>query len=229
MEDDVTVKGYKIFARKDGADKFSSICAGTEIPEKVEIVADDINQMVDYRGCILYSDGKVKASNIITLEKREEEVEDDNGNMSMEKTFTRNSIDTDGDGLEDGYEIWDFKTKWNETDGNGVYVQDSDGDDIPDGYEVFILGTDPAVANEEDEDSDGDGVTDLLEYQNDTDPHLKDSDFDTNPDGTDGYPRMTSGGIDRSLTAKLKLKLENMCSRWVYGRWCNNKNSIQPL
>lgn len=207
LEDDVTVKGYKIFARKDGADKFSSICAGTEIPEKVEIVADDINQMVDYRGCILYSDGKVKASNIITLEKKEEEVQDDNGNMSMEKTFTRNSIDTDGDGLEDGYEIWDFKTKWNETDGNGVYVQDSDGDDIPDGYEVFILGTDPAVANEEDEDSDGDGVTDLLEYQNDTDPHLKDSDFDTNPDGTDGYPRMTSGGIDRSLTAKVEVKI----------------------
>ena len=56
---------------------------------------------------MLYSDGTVRPSNIVSLKKNDE---DDDSEITYENV----KIDTDGDGLEDGYEIWDFKTKWNE-------------------------------------------------------------------------------------------------------------------
>ena len=111
-------------------------------------------------------------------------------------------MDTDGDGLEDGYEIWDFKTLWNtetgeDEEGNKTYDLDTDKDGFPDSYEVFTLGTDPAVANRYDEDgnetdSDSDGWTDFKEYQEGTDPWLKDSDFDGTNDRGDATPRKTN-------------------------------------
>lgn len=146
---------------------------------------------------MLYSDGTVRPSNIVSLKKNDE---DDDSEITYENV----KIDTDGDGLEDGYEIWDFKTKWNEKKSDGTYNQDTDGDGFPDGYEVFTLGTDPAVANESGADSDGDGWTDLREYKEGTDPWLKDSDFDEIKDSDDfetTNPRKTDNpqnkGTDR--------------------------------
>lgn len=148
-------------------------------------------------------------SKIVTLERKSEESIGDNGNEVTSVSYEQTSIDTDGDGLEDGYEIWDFKTLWNtksedSTEENVKYQQDSDGDGLPDGYEVFTLGTDPAVKNEDGKDSDGDGWTDVREYKEGTDPWLKDSDFDELKDSDDfgtTNPRKTDNpqnkGTDR--------------------------------
>lgn len=191
----VTVKGYKIFARENDKEKFTSIYQGTDINENAE--TDIKYDKVDYRVCILYSDGTVKPSNVVSFEKNTETSEDEDGNEVATVSYEQTVFDTDGDGLEDGYEIWDFKTLWNtetedSTEDNPVYEQDSDGDGLPDGYEVFTLGTDPAVANESGADSDSDGWTDFKEYQEGTDPWLKDSDFDGTNDRGDATPRKTN-------------------------------------
>lgn len=207
LKEGVSVTGYKIFTRKDNALKFSAKYKGTDISEDVEINASNVDECIDIRAAILYSDGTVKVSNIVTLEKTEDGDSDDGGN-----SFEITSKDTDGDGLEDGYEIWDFKTMWNtetadSTEDNPKYEQDTDGDGLPDGYEVFTLGTDPAVANEENADSDGDGWTDLKEYQKGTDPWLVDSDFDGINDKSDSKPRETNKKVSQIEIANSKVHI----------------------
>lgn len=159
-EEGVSVKGYKIFARKNGTDKFASIYEGTDINETESLSVEGVEN-VDLRVCILYSDGTVRGSNIVTLNKCIDE------NDSNNVTYEQFTIDTDGDGL-------------------------------PDGYEVFTIGTDPAVPSTKDEngneiDSDGDGWSDLKEFQEKTDPWLTDSDFDGTNDKGDSSPRKTLG------------------------------------
>lgn len=199
LDEGVTVKGYKVFARKNDGNKFVSVYQGTNIAEGAEIDIDSDCSKIDYRVCILYSDGKVKPSNIISFEKTTEISEDEEGKEITTVSYGQTRFDTDGDGLGDGYEIWDFKTLWNtetrvDAEGNKIYDLDTDKDGFTDSYEVFTLGTDPAVANEEGEDSDGDGWTDLKEYQEGTDPWLKDSDFDGTNDRADETPRRTDEG-----------------------------------
>jgi len=76
--------------------------------------------------------------------------------------------DTDGDGLTDGFEIFFYLT--NATN------QDTEGDGMNDGYE-YIYGLDP-FTNDSGLDLDGDGLTNLLECQCGSNPHLSDSDGD---------------------------------------------------
>lgn len=67
---------------------------------------------------------------------------------------------------------------------------DTDGDALPDGYEVIHLGTDPLFVDTDDngisdpdEDFDEDGLCNLDEYLNETDPYDPDSDMDGYTDG----------------------------------------------
>ena len=177
------------------------------ISDVASIDASDVNNLIDIRGCILYSDGTVKVSNIVTLEKHEKETEPPTTALEETTTVSNNpepttvvettaettaspepttveettinrgftfdiiTKDTDGDGLEDGYEIWDFKTLWNtetsnSTSENPEYVQDSDGDGLPDGYEVYYQGTNPYEVNSfntSNDDADNDGYNELEE------------------------------------------------------------------
>lgn len=194
-----TVSSYQVFARKGESDKFVRLKSNSDIEEISEIETDEIHTTVDYRVCVAYSDGTVIPSNIVSFQK-----EKNNENAAV--YYKQITIDTDGDGIEDGYEIWDFKTKWNEKDADGNYILDSDGDGLTDAYEVFYQGSNPAVAENFTEDSDGDGLSDIEEYRRGTDPHLADSDFDgindlndyetTNPRKTDNPDK---NGTDQAV------------------------------
>jgi hypothetical protein len=65
--------------------------------------------------------------------------------------------DSDGDGLNDGYEVYVLRTD--------PLSVDTDGDGLDDRYEVFESGTDPRSA-----DTDGDGFDDLIEIKSGSDP-----------------------------------------------------------
>jgi hypothetical protein len=82
--------------------------------------------------------------------------------------------DCDADGLQDGDEV--------NTYGTDPLDGDSDDDGIPDGWEVDN-DFDPLDDADVDDDPDGDGLDNLEEYQNGTDPHDPDSDDDGLSDG----------------------------------------------
>lgn len=217
LDEGVTVKGYKVFARKNAGNKFVSVYQGTNIEEDAEIDIDCDCSKIDYRVCILYSDGTVKISNIVSFKKNIDTSQDEEGNDITTLSYEQTTFDTDGDGLEDGYEIWDFKTLWNTEIGideeeNKTYDLDTDDDGFPDSYEVFTLGTNPAVANRYDDegneiDSDGDGWTDFKEYQEGTDAWLKDSDFDGTNDRGDDTPRKTNDYTRQTRAAEAKVHI----------------------
>lgn len=76
--------------------------------------------------------------------------------------------------------------------GSNPALEDSDGDNLDDYYEVMVLFTDPSDTDSDDdlltddnEDFDGDGLTNLQEYYLDTSPWDTDSDKDTLDDGTE--------------------------------------------
>ena len=104
------------------------------------------------------------------------------------------SSDTDGDGLSDDFEIGVLHSDPLSDDGDGdgltdvqeyalgtnPKLADSDGDLLPDGWEIMYE-LDP-LSSEGDSgrlgDVDNDGLANLLEYRNDTNPRLADTDDD---------------------------------------------------
>ena len=206
---------YRVYKRTENSFEY----VGKTTEKAYEVGIDDIESVadirvmaVDQKGTQLDTTDDVNVlSNIVTFTKTENTDTDEDGNETTTVTYEQTTVDTDGDGLEDGYEIWDFKTLWNtetadSTEENPVYEQDSDSDGFPDGYEVFTLGTDPAVGNPKDEngddmDSDGDGLSDKEEYLKKTDPWLKDSDFDNTNDRADATPRKTNGHTRQTVAA----------------------------
>lgn len=89
--------------------------------------------------------------------------------------------DTDEDELPDYMEL---------ILGTNINNTDTDNDSLPDGFEVLTLGTDPLKAdsdndgtNDANEDADGDGLTNLREYQLGTEPLDEDTDQDGLTDG----------------------------------------------
>ena len=191
---------YEVYKRVGNSDKFEII--GATIDTNYSLALDGTEETMDIR-VMAIKDGRTievatddtnYLSNIVSIVKTGGA---DEGTNETAIQYEQTTFDTDGDGLKDGYEIWDFKTLWNmetgvDEEGNKTYDLDTDKDGFPDSYEVFTLGTDPVVANETGTDSDGDGWTDLKEYQEGTDPWLKDSDFDGTNDRGDSTPRKTN-------------------------------------
>jgi hypothetical protein len=115
------------------------------------------------------------------------DIDDDNDGLSDtdESTLGTDPLvaDTDGDGVDDGAEVWADVNTPTDTDGDGIIdalessVTDTDSDGVVDQYDVN--NTDPQS------DSDGDGVGDSVETQSGTDPlDPLDIPTDTDNDGT---------------------------------------------
>ena len=125
-----------------------------------------------------------------------------------------NNRDTDGDDLPDGWEI--------RYDLNPLSALPPNGrDDDPDldgrtNYEEFLAGTNPKVPEDDSLDSDGDGLTDVEEWQSDvsTDPHQVDTDDDGDNDyveyqvGTEGYNSLSKESISTYVDLKHTDKLD---------------------
>lgn len=168
-----------------------------------------------YRIVVKYKDGTYKSSNILSYVREEFDEEDsdeadwdededeeeilltDDDETEDELWYDNVALDSDEDGLLDGYEIWDI--------GSDPYNTDSDGDGFDDFYEVTILGTSPIIKNET-VDSDGDGLTDYEEYKLGTNPYLADSDFDGLNDKEDENPFITDSS--RKYDGSYKVTIE---------------------
>ncbi|WP_299094066.1 hypothetical protein [uncultured Metabacillus sp.] len=154
-------------------------------------------------------------SNAQVLKDRAKQLLDSDGDGAMdqieEKLGTdKNAIDTDQDGLLDGYEILKLYTSplTKDTDKNGTQdseedldqdrlsnleeqkqgtdpvLKDSDADGLDDHLELKEFGTSPLL-----KDSDHDGLDDAGEYRVGTDPQQPDSDRDRLYDGLESYPQ----------------------------------------
>lgn len=100
----------------------------------------------------------------------------------------KSMLDSDGDSLPNMIENYI---------GTNPYNADTDGDGLPDNYELPELGTDPITEDTDengifdgDEDFDEDGLTNLQEYQQNTEPYNEDTDgdeiyFECDPNNTD--------------------------------------------
>lgn len=187
---------------------------------QIELNFADVDSYAMYRIIGNYADGSHKLSDIIAMEKvtEEEAISDAESELanalgeeeaaSMESGeileiaqmdavaissetdqgettvfyYRQIAKDSDQDGLEDGYEIWDF--------GTAADMMDTDGDGFPDRYEIVLLGTNPVVYTA-DKDSDNDGLSNLQELEENTDPYLSDTDFDGILDAADTEPLKT--------------------------------------
>ncbi|MBR9985933.1 MAG: hypothetical protein KFF68_08490 [Desulfosarcina sp.] len=103
-------------------------------------------------------------------------VTDDDGSSAVANmtvsVLKSSSTDVDGDGVPDVLDLFPSDpTEWADNDGDGIgdnQDPDDDNDGIPDAWEI-TYGLDPLV-NDADLDADGDGWTNLEEFQADTNP-----------------------------------------------------------
>jgi len=94
-------------------------------------------------------------------------------------------IDSDSDDFPNGQDAFPYDpNEWIDTDNDGIGDNadtDDDGDGMPDGWEV-AYSLNPLV-NDAADDPDGDGLSNLQEYQNNTNPENSDTDADGLKDG----------------------------------------------
>ena len=143
-------------------------------------------------------DGLSDSYEVLTLMTNPVSIDTDNdgANDSYELEINTDPLDndTDGDGLIDGSERI-FKTN--------PLSSDTDNDGIPDGFEVFgdqSNNLDPNNASDAAEDPDMDGLSNLLEYQQGTENDNNDTDGDGLSDGWE-YRYRADTSVDPTVPA----------------------------
>lgn len=145
----------------------------------------EINMTGDYRIVANTIYGEEILSNVVTI------VKDEEGNLYEDV------IDTDEDGIPDGYEY---------LMGTNPSIADTDNDGFTDGYEVFVLYTNPLIVDKN-EDYDADGVNNLGELKKGTNPYLADSDFDGIKDNEDAKTMKTDVNASNKIDYLVPVKV----------------------
>ena len=170
----INVKNMEIYTRENRAPEFQ---------KKYEVKGNEYQFLLPET--IKEIDIRVKCTNVFG----EEEWSNMESLTRTENGLENTIVDSDEDGIPDGYEIWDLQTD--------PYNADSDKDGLPDGYEVLYSHTDP-LQFDSDTDKDGDGLTALEEYEKGTSPLYADTDFDGMNDKEDTDPLTTATLADQS-------------------------------
>ncbi len=170
----INVKNMEVYTRENRAPEFQ---------KKYEVKGNEYQFLLPET--VQEIDIRVKCTNVFG----EEEWSNMESLTRTENGLENTIVDSDEDGIPDGYEIWDLQTD--------PYNADSDGDGLPDGYEVLYSHTDP-LQFDSDTDKDGDGLTALEEYEKGTSPLYADTDFDGMNDKEDTDPLTTTTLADQS-------------------------------
>ena len=172
-----------VYARFDDDSKFKNIGTISSYEGKMKNI--DFNEKIDIiiEGRTVF--GEKIESGVVSLEKNEE------GEIFCTER------DSDNDGVEDGIEMFYFNSN--------PYNADTDNDGIEDGIEIYYLYTNPMKANAVDEDFDGDGISNIQEIKNGTNPYLADTNFDGKNDNEDENP--TEYGTDSEVYEISKMQL----------------------
>lgn len=104
---------------------------------------------------------------------------DGDGLINRQESFYMGDFsnsDTDSDGINDGDEVFIYRTSVSESD--------TDSDGMPDGWEVDN-GLNPLSSSDRNTDADGDGLSNFDEYQNGTRADVSDTDNDGLDDNTE--------------------------------------------
>lgn len=138
--------------------------------------------------------------------------------LNNKVTVKEEKIDSDNDGISDGYEKRDTKTN--------PLNSDSDGDGFLDGFEVMLLNSNP-LQYTNNNDSDSDGINDLQEQQIRSNPLNKDSDFD-------GFDDKNDQEILKSAYIKhdKNIEIQNLCNNkfdYVYKYIDSDNNYVQEV
>ena len=184
-------KETDIYHRKSDIQEFALL--DTTAEETYEIPFEQFDGIVDIR-TVTKKYGEEKLSMISTFQHTGEMLEECN-------------LDSDGDGVPDGYEIWELGTNSN--------LADSDLDGFSDGYEVFVLCSNP-LAVTEDGDSDGDGIFDQKEMELGTSPFVRDTDFDGFSDDSDAEPLIADvkSGLQPDYEIHIPIGIFDICERY---------------
>jgi len=136
------------------------------------------DQFTDTDGDLMPDYWEVRQSGTTDMAAKEDA--DNDGLTNLGELLNRsvwNIPDTDGDGLLDGDEVHDLKTDPNNTD--------TDGDGMPDGWEFhhWLSPTSSEGPDGPPGDPDADGLTNIDEFHQGTDPQNPDTDSDGLTDG----------------------------------------------
>ena len=161
----VEIKRYEIYMSLNNGN--FEMVAETEESEYIYDITSDCSNMEIYAVGYDQNDEAIETNHIFV--------------ECIDGEYTVILPDTDGDGLEDVYEIYY---------GSDINLVDTDGDQLSDYYEVYSSSTYPTIADSDengvmdsDEDYDGDGLTILEECVSGTDLLNPDSDDDNLVDG----------------------------------------------
>jgi len=110
-----------------------------------------------------------------------------------------NNVDTDGDGSNDNVDVFPLNAaEWLDSDGDTIGNNadtDDDNDLIPDAYEL-ANGLNPLLSSDAATDLDGDGLTNLEEFNANTAANNVDTDGDGSNDNVDVFPLNAAEWLD---------------------------------
>ncbi len=142
-----------------------------------------------------------------------------------------NNTDRDGDGVPNDQDTFpDDPNEWLDSDRDSIgnnADSDDDNDGMPDSWEI-LYGLNPLDASDSSADKDGDGISNLAEYQQGSDPTVADGNAFIDQTGVNPTTLITSNTIRVSgLSASTSLSVTNGEYRLNGGTYTKAKGTVK--